>query len=150
MSKNRILLDVQKAKFFKLLIDGVETLSVQSVSGLGFEFANSEHFSEGKIVNTASTKRATDVTFTKVVGLSGTASRSLYDWTELVENETPSSYKKDVVLQEFATVTGGLTRTWSLSGCYPLSNSIADYDQASEDNLIETFVLKVDDIELLA
>lgn len=145
MIKERRLNNVRKAKNFRLVIADVDTITFQTVTGLGLEYDTAEHFSEGRVVHTASNERAMDVTLSGVIEASANAARKMYEWAKSVATSLPSEYKRDVVLQELSAVNGDVLGEWTLLGAFPLSYAMSDYDQASADNLSETVVLKVDE-----
>lgn len=148
MSKRK-LIDVQKAKFFRLVIDGIDTLTIQSVSGIGIEYETAEHSSQGFIVTTAGNKKAKDVTLKGVVAIGSQAKRDFYEWVALVGTGLPSEYKKDIVLQEISQLEGDVTREFLLEGAFPFDYQLSEYSLTTGDNTMEDFQLKVDELFLL-
>jgi len=142
------------AKKFKFLceIDGIAHAGFQKCSEISVEVAKVEYFEGGSLIPNKSPGRLTfaDVTLER----GATQDRDLFDWLQDVAITSSGLglvdpyYKRnlDVVQQD----RDGLTlRRWSLSRAWPVKFVAGEWDNESDENVIEQVTLAYDFFELV-
>jgi phage tail-like protein len=136
-------------KRFKFLvdIDGIQWAGFQKCSELSVEVANVQYFEGGSLIPNKSPGRLTfaDVTLER----GATQDRDLFDWFQDVAITAgglglpDSGYKRnlDIVQQDR---DGRTLRRWSLSGAWPLKFVAGEWDNESDENVIEGVTLTFD------
>jgi len=142
-------------KKFKFLVevDGLGHSGFQKCSELSVEVANVQYFEGGSLIPNKSPGRLTfaDVTLER----GATQDRDLFDWLQDVAvtssglGLTDVAYKRnlDIVQQER---DGTTLRRWSLSHAWPVKFVAGDWDNGSDENVIESVTLTYDYFELVA
>ena len=137
---------------FVVEIDDVGHAGFQKASELSVEVANVQYFEGGSLIPNKSPGRLTfsDVTLER----GATQDRDLFDWFQDVAitssglGLTDVNYKRnlDIVQQD----RDGLTlRRWSLSRAWPVKFVAGEWDNESDENIIESVTLTYDFFELL-
>jgi phage tail-like protein len=141
-------------KKFKFIveIDGVGHAGFQKCSELSVEVANVQYFEGGSLIPNKSPGRLTypDVTLER----GATQDRDLYDWFQEVATAasglglTDAAYKRglDIVQQDR---DGSTLRRWSLSRAWPVKFVAGEWDNESDENVIEFTTLTYDYFELI-
>jgi phage tail-like protein len=136
-------------KRFKFLvdIDGIQWAGFQKCSELSVEVANVQYFEGGSLIPNKSPGRLTfaDVTLER----GATQDRDLFDWFQDVAITASglglpdSDYKRnlDIVQQDR---DGRTLRRWSLSGAWPVKFVAGEWDNESDENVIEAVTLTFD------
>jgi phage tail-like protein len=136
---------------FVVEIDDVGHAGFQKASELSVEVANVQYFEGGSLIPNKSPGRLTfsDVTLER----GATQDRDLFDWFQDVAitssglGLTDVNYKRnlDIVQQD----RDGLTlRRWSLSRAWPVKFVAGEWDNESDENIIESVTLTYDFFEL--
>ncbi len=141
-------------KKFKFLVevDGLGYAGWRKCSELSVEVANVQHFEGGALIPNKSPGRLTfaDVTLER----GATKDRDLYYWFQDVAIAASGFglidpyYKRnlDIVQQD----RDGMTlRRWSLTGAWPVKFVAGDWDNDSDENVIESVTLTFDFFQLL-
>ena len=140
-------------KRFKFLIeaDQVNHAGFQKCSELSVEIANVQYFEGGSLIPNKSPGRMTfsDVTLER----GATQDKDLFDWFSDVAltssgiGLTDNDYKRnlDIVQQDR---DGTTLRRWSLSGAWPTKFVAGEWDNESDENVIESVTLTYDWFEL--
>ncbi|NOJ79806.1 phage tail protein [Myxococcus xanthus] len=140
-------------KRFKFLveIDSVASAGFQKCSELSVEVANVQYFEGGSLIPNKSPGRLTfsDVTLER----GATQDHELFDWFQDVVHTasglgSPDSlYKRhlDIVQQDR---DGTTLRRWSLAHAWPVKFLAGEWDNESDENVIESVVLTYDFFEL--
>jgi phage tail-like protein len=141
-------------KKFKYLIeiDHLGHSGFQKCSELSVEVANVQYFEGGSLIPNKSPGRLTfaDVTLER----GATQDRDLFDWLQDVAVTSSglglanTAYKRnlDIVQQER---DGTTLRRWSLSHAWPVKFVAGDWDNESDENVIESVTLTYDYFELV-
>ena len=137
---------------FVVEIDGFQHAGFQKCSELSVEVANVQYFEGGSLIPNKSPGRLTfsDVTLER----GATEDRDLFDWFQDVAitasgiGLTDVNYKRnlDVVQQDRDGVT---LRRWSLSRAWPVKFVAGEWDNESDENIIESVTLTYDFFELV-
>ena len=133
-------------------IDGFVSAGFQKCSELAVEVAKVEYFEGGALIPNKSPGRLSfaDVTLER----GATQDRDLFDWFQDVAitssglGLTDVNYKRnlDIVQQD----RDGLTlRRWSLSRAWPVKFVAGEWDNESDENIIESVTLTYDFFELV-
>ncbi|TXD36724.1 phage tail protein [Lujinxingia vulgaris] len=121
-------------------------------SELSIEVANVQHFAGGSLIPNKSSDR---LTFADVIFVRGaTQNRNIFDWFQDVAltlsglGLTDVNYKRnlDIVQQDR---DGTTLRRWSLSRAWPVKFVAGDWDNESDENVIESVTLTYDFFELI-
>jgi phage tail-like protein len=137
---------------FVVEIDGVAYAGFQKCSELSVEVAKIEHYEGGSLIADKSPGRLTfsDVTLDR----GATQDRDLFDWLQDVAIVSSGLglvdpyYKRnlDIVQQDR---DGTTLRRWSLARAWPTKFVAGDWDNGSDENLVESVTLTFDFFELL-
>ena len=142
------------AKKFKFIveIDGIGSSAFQKCSELSVECAKVEYWEGGSLIPNKSPGRLTfaDVTLER----GATQDRDLFDWFQDVAitssglGLTDVGYKRnlDIVQQDR---DGTTLRRWTLSRAWPVKFVAGDWDNESDENVIESVTLSFDFFELV-
>ncbi|MFP2956540.1 phage tail protein [Myxococcus sp. 1LA] len=140
-------------KRFKFLCeaDGLGHSGFQKCSELSVEVANVQYFEGGSLIPNKSPGRLTfsDVTLER----GATQDHELFDWFQDVVHTTSglglpdALYKRnlDIVQQDR---DGTTMRRWSLSRAWPVKFVAGEWDNESDENVIESVTLTYDFFEL--
>ena len=140
-------------KRFKFLveIDSVASAGFQKCSELSVEVANVQYFEGGSLIPNKSPGRLTfsDVTLER----GATQDHELFDWFQDVVHTASglglpdSLYKRnlDIVQQDR---DGTTLRRWSLSRAWPVKFVAGEWDNESDETVIESVTLTYDFFEL--
>jgi phage tail-like protein len=140
-------------KRFKFLVevDNLGHSGFQKCSELSVEVANVQYFEGGSLIPNKSPGRLTfsDVTLER----GATQDHELFDWFQDVVHTTSglglpdALYKRnlDIVQQDR---DGTTLRRWSLSRAWPVKFVAGEWDNESDENVIESVVLTYDFFEL--
>ena len=141
-------------KKFKFLIeiDGVAHAGFQKCSELSVEVANVQYYEGGSIIPNKSPGRLTFADLTLERG--ATQARDLFDWFQDVAvtasglGLTGENFKRnlDIVQQDR---DGTTLRRWSLSRAWPVKFVAGEWDNESDENVIESVTLAYDFFELV-
>ena len=141
-------------KKFKFLIeiDGVAHAGFQKCSELSVEVANVQYYEGGSIIPNKSPGRLTFADLTLERG--ATQDRDLFDWFQDVAvtasglGLTGENFKRnlDIVQQDR---DGTTLRRWSLSRAWPVKFVAGEWDNESDENVIESVTLAYDFFELV-
>jgi phage tail-like protein len=133
-------------------IDGIGHAGFQKCSELSVEVANVQYFEGGSLIPNKSPGRLTfaDVTLER----GATQDRDLFYWFQDVAitssglGLTDVFYKRnlDIVQQDR---DGTTLRRWTLSGAWPVKFVAGDWDNESDENVIESVTLTYDFFELI-
>ena len=141
-------------KKFKFIVqaDDVTSSGFQKCSELSVEIAKVEYFEGGSLIPNKSPGRLTfsDVTLER----GATQDRDLFSWFQDVAITSSGlgladvNYKRnlDIVQQDRDGVT---LRRWSLSRAWPVKFVAGDWDNGSDENVIESVTLTYDFFELV-
>ena len=141
-------------KKFKFIvqIDDVLHAGFQKCSELSAEVANIQYFEGGSLIPNKSPGRLTfsDVTLDR----GATQDRDLFDWFQDVAITSSGlglggvGYKRnlDIVQQER---DGTTLRRWALTGAWPTKFVAGEWDNESDENVIESVTLTYDFFELV-
>ena len=141
-------------KKFKFIveIDDVAYAGFQKCGELSVEVANVQHFEGGSLIPNKSPGRLTfaDVTLER----GATQDRDLFDWFQDVAIMSSGlglsgiAYKRnlDIVQQDRDGVT---LRRWALSRAWPVKFVAGEWDNESDENVIESVTLTFDFFELV-
>jgi phage tail-like protein len=141
-------------KRFKFLaeIDDIGSSGFQKCSDLSVEIAKVEYFEGGSLIPNKSPGRLkfSDVTLER----GATQDRDLFDWLQDVAITSSGigladvNYKRnlDIVQQDRDGVT---LRRWSLSRAWPVKFVAGEWDNGSDENVIESVTLTYDYFELV-
>jgi phage tail-like protein len=141
-------------KKFKFIceIDGIGHAGFQKCSELSVECASVQYFEGGSLIPNKSPGRLTfaDVTLER----GATQDRDLFDWFQDVAitssglGLTDVFYKRnlDIVQQDR---DGTTLRRWTLSGAWPVKFVAGDWDNESDENVIEAVTLTYDFFEMI-
>ncbi|HMA92362.1 MAG TPA: phage tail protein [Polyangiaceae bacterium] len=140
-------------KRFKFLVecDDVKSAAFQKCSELSVEVAKIEHYEGGVIIPNKSPGRLTfaDVTLER----GATSDEDLFKWFEDVARASSGiglvdpDYKRnlDIVQQDR---DGRTLRRWTLNGAWPTKFVAGEWDNESDENVIESVTLTYDYFEL--
>jgi phage tail-like protein len=140
-------------KKFKFIveIDQVQHAGFQKCSELSVEIANVQYYEGGSLIPNKSPGRLTfpDVTLER----GATEDRDLFDWFQQVASTagglglTDPDYKRnlDIVQQDR---DGATLRRWSLTNAWPVKFVAGEWDNESDENVIESVTLSFDFFEL--
>jgi phage tail-like protein len=140
-------------KRFKFIIeaDGVVSAAFQKCSELSVEVAKVEYYEGGSLIPNKSPGRLTfpDVTLER----GATSDEDLFDWFEDVAIASSGlglidpDYKRnlDIVQQDR---DGKTLRRWTLTGAWPTKFAAGEWDNGSDENVIESVTLTFDYFEL--
>lgn len=140
-------------KRFKFLVecDGVKSAAFQKCSELSVEVAKIEHYEGGVIIPNKSPGRLSfaDVTLER----GATSDEDLFKWFEDVARASSGiglvdpDYKRnlDIVQQDR---DGRTLRRWTLNGAWPTKFVAGEWDNESDENVIESVTLTYDYFEL--
>ena len=141
-------------KKFKFVVeaDGVVHAGFRKASELSVEAAKLEYFEGGALIPNKSPGRLTfaDVTLER----GATRDRDLFNWFQDVALTASGlglpdpGYKRnlDIVQQDR---DGSTLRRWSLSGAWPVKFVAGEWDNESDENVIESVTLTFDYFELI-
>lgn len=142
--------DVIKATGFKIEIDGMDQLEIQTLQEPDVEITTAEHGVGGGLsIKTASRITTGDMTWGKVIPARSTSNR--WAWNELkkvIDPQTglignPLSYKRNIVIREL-NGDGTYANSYMAEGAFVKKISKAEGSRTSDDNEIQTVVLSVD------
>ena len=132
-------------------VDELQSAGFQKCSELSVEVANVQYFEGGSLIPNKSPGRLTfsDVTLER----GATQDRDLFDWFEDVAGTasglglTDPMYKRngDIVQQDR---DGTTLRRWSLFQAWPIKFVAGDWDNESDENVIESVTLTYDLFDL--
>ncbi len=140
-------------KRFKFIIevDSLKSAGFQKCSELSVEIANVQYYEGGSLIPNKSPGRLTfpDVTLER----GATEDRDLYDWFSQVANLVTGlgmndfDYKRnfDIVQQDR---DGSTLRRWSITNAWPIKFVAGEWDNESDENVIESVTLAFDYFEL--
>jgi phage tail-like protein len=141
-------------KKFKFIveIDGFSHAGFQKCSELSVEVANIQYFEGGALIPNKSPGRLTFADITLERG--ATRDRELFDWFREVAIAASGlglvgvSYKRnlDIVQQDR---DGSTLRRWPLTGAWPVKFVAGDWDNDSDENVIESVTLTYDFFDLV-
>ena len=136
---------------FRVTIDGINVARFNSVDGLNYEaemveYRSSEspnvvHFRQGR-------RKAARVTMKRGV-LVDTQTNVLLDWIRQIEAGTIEKHDITVEVGEYGAIedeTSGGKRAWQLLGCLPSKWTLGNLDSNSNNSLLETLELAVEEI----
>ena len=133
-------------------IDGFTHAGFQKCSELSVEVANVQYFEGGSLIPNKSPGRLTfaDVTLER----GATMDRDLFPWLEMVAvaaanaglNEPAFKRNLDIVQQDRDGVT---LRRWTLVRAWPVKFVAGEWDNESDENVIESVTLTYDFFELI-
>ena len=136
---------------FRVVIDGINAARFNNVDGLNYEaemieYRSSEspnvvHYRQGR-------RKPAHVTLKKGV-LIDTTNNPLLDWIREVETGTISKHDVTIEIGGYGKVedeTSGGKRAWMLLGCMPSKWSLGSLDSNSNNALVETVELVVEEI----
>ncbi|MDC0714244.1 phage tail protein [Stigmatella sp. ncwal1] len=136
---------------FVVEIDSVASAGFQKCSELSVEVANVQYFEGGSLIPNKSPGRLTfsDVTLER----GATQDHELFDWFQDVVHTASglglpdSLYKRnlDIVQQDR---DGTTLRRWSLARAWPVKFVAGEWDNESDENVIESVTLTYDFFEL--
>ncbi len=141
-------------KKFKYIveIDDIEHAGFQKCSELSVEIANVQYYEGGSLIPNKSPGRLTfpDVTLER----GATQDRELFDWFSDVAitssglglNDNYYKRNLDIVQQDR---DGTTLRRWSLTGAWPVKFVAGEWDNESDENVIESVTLAFDFFELV-
>jgi phage tail-like protein len=141
-------------KRFKFIveIDDVASAGFQKCSELSVEVANVQYFEGGTLIPNKSPGRLTfaDVTLER----GATSDKNLFDWlTQVADasanaglNEPEFKRNLDIIQQDR---DGSTLRRWRLSGAWPVKFVAGEWDNESDENVIESVTLTYDFFELV-
>ncbi|MCP4678742.1 MAG: phage tail protein [Deltaproteobacteria bacterium] len=141
-------------KKFKFIveIDDVKSAGFQKCSELSVEIANVQYSEGGSLIPNKSPGRLTfaDVTLER----GATQDRDLFDWFSDVAitssglGLTDNYYKRnlDIVQQDR---DGTTLRRWTLHNAWPVKCVVGEWDNESDENVIESVTLAYDFFELV-
>ena len=137
---------------FKIEADGFAHAGFQKCSELSVEVANVQYFEGGALIPNKSPGRLTfaDVTLER----GATRDRDLFRWFQDVALTASGlglpdpHYKRnlDIVQQDR---DGSTLRRWSLTGAWPVKFVAGEWDNESDENVIESVTLTFDYFELV-
>lgn len=135
---------------FVVEIDGFQRAAFTRVTGLAGEVADVDHFEGGALIPNKSPGRATFPNVTMERG--ATSDLEMYEWFRQVLNAAANTglpddaYKRnlDVVQQDRDDST---LRRWSLFNVYPRRFAPGDWDNDTDEKLIESVELRLDFFE---
>ena len=132
-------------------IDGITYSGFKKCSELSVEIANVQHFEGGSLIPNKSPGRLTfaDVTLER----GATQDKSLFQWLQDVAKLASGiglpdiAYKRnlDIVQQDR---DGSTLRRWSLYRAWPVKFVAGDWDNGSDENVIESVTLTYDYYDL--
>ena len=136
---------------FVVEIDGVAYAGFQKCSELSVEVASVQYFEGGALIPHKSPGRLTFADLTLERG--ATQDRDLFDWFQDVAitasglGLTSGGYKRnlDIVQQDR---DGTTLRRWSVARAWPVKFVAGDWDNESDENVIESVTLTYDYFEL--
>lgn len=140
-------------KRFKFLIecDGIKSAGFQKCSELSVEVAKVEYYEGGSLIPNKSPGRLTfpDVTLER----GATSDEDLFKWFQDVAIASSglglvdADYKRnvDIVQQDR---DGKTLRRWTLTGAWPTKFVAGEWDNGSDENVIESVTLTYDYFEL--
>ncbi len=136
---------------FVIEIDGLRHTGFQKCSELSVEVANVQHFEGGALIPNKSPGRLTFADLTLERG--ATQDRDLFDWFQDVARTASgrglpdAEYKRtlDVVQQDR---DGSTLRRWTLTGAWPVKFVAGEWDNESDENVIEQVTLTYDFFQL--
>lgn len=137
---------------FLVQIDGVTHAGFQKCSELSVEVANVQYYEGGRLIPHKSPGRLTYADLTLERG--ATRDRDLFKWFQDVVMTasglglTDPYFKRnlDIVQQER---DGTTLRRWSIVGAWPVKFVAGDWDNTSDENVIEQLTLTYDFFELV-
>ena len=141
-------------KRFKYVVeaDQVSSTGFQKCSELSVEAANVQYFEGGSLIPNKSPGRLTfsDVTLER----GATQDQDLFSWFQDVAITSSGfglpdiDYKRnlDIVQQDR---DGSTLRRWSITGAWPVKFVAGEWDNESDENVIESLTLTYDFFELL-
>jgi phage tail-like protein len=141
-------------KRFKFVVeaDQVSSTGFQKCSELSVEAANVQYFEGGSLIPNKSPGRLTfsDVTLER----GATQDQDLFSWFQDVAITSSGfgfpdiDYKRnlDIVQQDR---DGSTLRRWSITGAWPVKFVAGEWDNESDENVIESLTLTYDFFELL-
>jgi len=140
-------------KKFKFIIEFTDIgfAGFNKCSELSAEIANVQYFEGGSLIPNKSPGRLTfpDVTLER----GATDDHDLFDWFQDVAKTssglglTDPNYKRDgAIVQQDRD--GNTLRRWSLSGAWPVKFVAGEWDNDSDENVIESVTLTFDFFEL--
>lgn len=137
---------------FRVEIDGVGHAGFQKCSELAVEIANVEYFEGGSLIPNKSPGRMsfTDVTLER----GATQDRDLFDWFQEVAitssgfGQADPNYKRNLDIVQLDR-DGTTLRRWSLSRAWPVKFVAGEWDNESDENVIESVTLTYDFFELV-
>ena len=143
---------------FVVEIDGVDSAGFQKCSELSVETAKVEYYEGGALIPDKSPGRLTfsDVTLER----GATEDRDLYNWFLQVatasagqslatdgagqgSGEPAPGYKRNLDIVQLDR-DGSVLRRWRLTGCWPMKFTGGEWDNESDENVIESVTLTYD------
>lgn len=137
---------------FIVEIDGFGPMGFQKFSEPSMEIAKVEHYEGGALIPNKSPGKVTfsDVTLER----GATKDRGLWDWVQMVaEAASGLGLPDDTYKRNFAVVQqdrdGSTLRRWAFFGGWPLKYVPGDWDNTSDDVVIESMTLTYDHYKLV-
>lgn len=137
---------------FVVEIDGIASAAFQTCSELAAEVADREQWEGGSMIADKQPGRLTvdDITLER----GATTDRDIYEWFRQVANAAANAglsspgFKRnlDIVQQD---LDGSELRRWRVYSAYPKRFVGGAWDNDSDDNVMETVVLRCDYFELI-
>ncbi len=129
---------------FVLEIDGLGEVAFQKCSELSTEITKMEHYEGGSIIPYTAPARVkfSDITLERGV----TGDRKLYDWFQLVIEAASGLgvvnplYRKNLALRQQER-DGSTLRRWAIFNAWPNKFTAGDWDNTSDDAVIESVTL---------
>ena len=137
---------------FIIEINGIDSMEVQKVSLPETEIESVEHGGANSKIKTAGMVVIGDCTLEKLKPIPVTGD-SAWNWFKQAQDtkkgggQLSNVYKKIVVIKEMYPNNTATARRWILDGAWIKKISQSDLDRNSSDNIIETCVLSVDDVD---
>ena len=141
-----------KKQLFVVEVDGLGSASFAKASELSLEVAKSEHWEGGRRIPYKSPARVTFADLTLERG--ATLDRDLYDWMLQVVNAAAGVgfvddlYKRNVDLVQ-QDLDGRTLRRWSIFRAWPVKFVAGEWDNDSDDVVIESVTLTYDFFQLV-
>ena len=140
-------------KRFKFIVsfDGVDHAGFQKCSELSVEVANIQYYEGGSLTPNKSPGRLTfsDVTLER----GATQDQDLYDWFNDVAAVASGKGLNDYDYKRNGTIIqqdrdGSTLRKWAIYGAWPVKFVAGEWDNESDENVIESVTLSFDYFEL--
>ena len=138
---------------FRIEIDNITAAGFNKCSELSAEVAQIDYFEGGsaKPIKLPGRLTISDLTLSRGAGLD----RELYDWfletIDLVKGGglVAPDFKRSMDLVQ-RDLDGSEVRRWEMSGCWPKKFTAGEWDNDSDEVVIEELVLAIDDFSLVS